>query len=377
MLPRLSSCPPAATRRSRIGGGSTALATVLLLGLALPAGAQEKPPLAKVVTRPVVARSLTEEVTLPGTVLPWLESLVASETEGRVLSRDVEEADHVRKGQPLIHLDPTRLEKDLAMARAELAEVEANLRLAGRQEERARELHESAVVPLGTLDEAVATREALEGRLGRIEARVAAIEDDLARTVIRAPIAGAITELHTEVGEWIEQGDPVARVTNLDTLEIRLEVPERYFPSLRKDDPATAVIDALPGLELEGRIFALVPRADREARSFPVLVRAPNPGARAAAGMLARVRLVLGAGEPVLLVPKDAIVRQVERAVLFVLDGDAVRAVTVRTGGAAGTLVEVTGDLKEGDRVVVRGNERLQPGQRVAVVDDDGGARSD
>jgi len=332
-----------------------------------PISSQEGPPPALVVTAPVVAESITETVELPGTVRPIRDSVVASEVAGRVASRAVENGDRVSKGQVLIHLDATRLSKDLERVRAELDDAEAQLELALIQERRALDLFEQEILSQGEMDEAVARRQSLVGRASATEVRIASIEDDIARTEIRAPFAGIVTAVHTEVGEWIGRGGRVIRLADLSTVEIRVEVPETYYVRLTAGSAAPAVVDALPGLSLDGTIFALVPDADRDARTFPVLVRAANPGGRVAAGMLARVTLTLTGGEEALLIPKDAVVRQAQHEMVFVVESDTVRAVTVRTGRAMGNRVEVLGELGEGDLVVVRGNERLSPGQRVTV----------
>ena len=308
-----------------------------------------------------------EEITLIGTVSPLVDSLIASEIDGRVVSRLIENGDAVQKGQVLFQLDRSRLERQLEGAEGEMIEVTARMNVARRQEVRARDLHDSDVLADRFLDEAIANRQAREGRFAQVEARIASIKDDLARTSIKAPFAGVVTELHTEVGEWIRLGDAVVRLADLHTIEIALDVPERYFPHVASGDAAPGRLDALPDVELEGKIFAVVPRAGSDAHTFPVLVRAPNPGHRVGAGMLARVRLVLSRSQEVLQVPKDAIVRQAQGEAVFLLEGDSVRMVSVRSGRANDTHVEVAGDLKPGDRVVVRGNERLRPGQKVIV----------
>jgi RND family efflux transporter MFP subunit len=331
------------------------------------AGAQEEPPPALVVTSSVTAESLAESIELPGTVRPVRDSLVASEVDGRVASREVDGGERVRRGEVLARLDTTRLENDRDIARADKAEAEAQLALARRQEARAVELHRDSVLSDRDLDEAVSRREALEARIASLAARIANIEGDISRATIRAPFGGLVTEVHCEMGEWVAQGDPVVRLSSLETLEIVVEVPERYFPALSTGQATPATVDALPEVRLDGRIHALVPRADAEARAFPVIVRAPNPRGRVGAGMLARVRLDLGSGRTALLVPKDAIVRQAQQEMVFLVEGDQVRAVTVRTGRAVGSRVEVTGDLQAGQSVVVKGNERLMPGQKVRV----------
>lgn len=366
------------TRTARGGEsrGRRRLAPVVAVLACVPVAAQEGPPPALVVTAPVVSESITETIELPGTVRPIRESVVASEVSGRVATRAVESGDPVSTGQLLIRLDDSRLSKDLEQVAAELDDVRAQLELAVIQERRALELYAQGILSQGERDEAVARRQSLEGRATAAEARLDSIEDDIARTEIRAPFSGVVTGVHTEVGEWIAEGGSVVQLADLDTVEIRVEVPEGWFVRLTPGSPAPAKIDALPGRTLDGTIFALVPNADRDARTFPVLVRAANPDGRVGAGMLARVTLTLAGGQEALLIPKDAVVRQAQHEIVFVVDNGAVRAVTVRTGRAIGERVEVHGELSVGETVVVRGNERLTPGQRVAVSAGDGAQAS-
>jgi RND family efflux transporter MFP subunit len=353
-------------RRVAPAGLSAAAWLAVWLLAAVPVAAQDGPPPALVVTASITSETLTQEIEFLGTVRPVLDSLVASEIEGRIAERLVENGDRVKKGQHLVRVNSTRLETELTRAEADRAETEARLALARRQEKRAHELHESEVLASGLYDERVTTRKALEGRLASIEARIETLRYDLNLAVIKAPFSGVVTELHCEVGEWMARGAPVVRLADLRTVEIRLDVPERYYAHLAPGSPAQASLDALPDLDLDAKIFSLVPQADEEARTFPVLVRASNPERRVSGGMLARVRLAVSTGREALLVPKDAIVRQAQQSVVYLVNGNStVRAVSVRTRHADGTRVEVTGELKAGDTVVVKGNERLAPGQKV------------
>lgn len=371
---RMSGCPRYRIRSAARGGGSlrrailcqVVPALVFLVFLA-PSAAQEGPPPARVVTDRVKAETLNQEVELLGTVRAVVDSLVAAEIEGRVSERLVENGDRVRKSEPMVRLDPARLEKDLAQAKAEKIEILSRLDLARRQEVRARDLREKNVLAEDLFDQRISQRRVLEGSRDKINARIASIEEDIERTIIRAPFSGSVTEIHTEVGEWLARGLPVVRLADLSTVEIRIDVPERYYPHLTKGTATPIAIDALPGAGLKGKIFSLVPQADEEAHTFPVLVRASNPGRRVSAGMLARVGLSLQSGERVLLVPKDAIVRQAQQNVVYIVQEEQVRAVTVRTGRSNGERVEVEGDLKADDLVVIRGNERLIPGQKVLI----------
>ncbi|MFQ5767072.1 MAG: efflux RND transporter periplasmic adaptor subunit [Acidobacteriota bacterium] len=361
--------PRCAVRRAFQAQASVVAAAALLLTLISSAGvaAQERqePPPMLVVTAPVTAGPISNEITLAGTTRPTRDSLIASEIEGRVIRRLVENGDRVEAAQALVEVDAARLKRALQHARAELHEVLARLGRARRQEKRAIDLHESKVLPLNMLDDARSEREALEGRQAMVESSIASIQDDLERTTIRAPFDGVVTEIHTEVGEWIKRGDDIVRLADFDPIEIILDLPERYYRQIESGDRAPATLDALPGLKLEGSVFAVVPRTRSAARNFPVLVRAPNPEGKVGAGMLARVHLVLSVNENVLQVPRDAIVRQPQGDVVFRVEGERVKMIPVQTGRTRGERIEVTGDLSAGQPIVVRGNERLMPGQKI------------
>lgn len=355
--------------------GSLCLLLVGGLGTAGSSRAQEGPPPVLVATAPVGQERVTEKVAFLGTVRPILDSLVAAEVEGRVATRLVENGDRVGQGKPLVKLDAKRLEKALAVARAQRDDVSAQLDLARTQETRALDLHGDGALSAGDRDIAVHTRRSLEARLASLTASIDSIEDDIERTVIRAPFAGIVTEVRTEIGEWIQRGSPVVRLSNLDTLEIELEVPGSYYPFVQRGDPAPTAVDALDDLVLDGEIFAVVPRADDESRTFPVLVRAANPEGRVGAGMLTRVELTVSTASDALVVPKDALVGLAQQQIVFLVEDGTAKAVTVRTGRAVGDRVEVFGELQVGQRVVVRGNERLGPGQK--VYEDTTAARAD
>ena len=349
----------------------TGFAALVLLS-APPALAQEGMPPAAVVTARVTVGTISEEITLAGTTRPIRDSLIATEVDGRVLARRVEKGDFVEKDGILFVLDQVRLERALDLARAELEEVKARLERATRQEERALELHKKQVLSPSLMDEAVSERRAQESRREQARVQIEAIKDDLARCLIRAPFAGVVTELYTEVGQWLRQGEPIVRLADFETIEIVVNLPERYYAQVVKDADAPATLASLPDLTLQGKVFAVVPQVESAARTFPVLVRASNPDRSVGGGMLAQVTLTLGRSVQILQVPRDALVVSQTGTVVYKVEGDIATPVPVESGRAAGTLVEVRGEgLQEGDQVVVRGNERLMPGQK--VVENDGG----
>jgi RND family efflux transporter MFP subunit len=125
--------------------------------------------------------------------------------------------------------------------------------------------------------------------------------------------------------------------------------------------------DALPGLDVEGKVDAIIPRADPQARTFPVKVRISNDEGRIGVGMLAEVRLPAGESYQATVVPKDAVITQGQENFVYLLDGeDTVHRTVVESGEGLGAWIVVKGGIEPGQRVVIRGNERLQEGQTVA-----------
>lgn len=202
------------------------------------------------------------------------------------------------------------------------------------------------------------------------------LEDRKAKYTIRAPFDGVVVAKDTEVGSWISSGDPVAEVVELDPVEITVVVPEIYIaeleaameqPSPMGSQPSIEVrLDAFPHRQFKAEYHRTVPDADIRSRTYPVQLRLANErrgnGYAIKPGMLARVTLPVGGQRRVTLVPKDALVLGGPKPVVFVVAQGMARMVTVDTGVSIGSLIEVSGNLEAGAKVVVEGNERLRPG---------------
>jgi RND family efflux transporter MFP subunit len=318
---------------------------------------------------PAREHTLRQNLTLPGTVEAQTASVVASPVAGLVDRFPGKEGTRVYKGQVLAKLRTTPLELRLAAQKAELQEAEARLKQAENNLARTKELFASGVASRQQLDEQQSEFSAWQGRAQSLKAEIARVDDDIDRATIRAPFAGVVARERTEVGQWIEAGGPVVELLAMDVVEIRVEVPERSFAQIRHGSAATVTVDAMPEVELRGRVISLIPQADPQSRTFPVKVRIKNPKHRIAAGMLAKVSFAAGETYRATVVPKDAIVTRGEARFLFKVNGQGtVDELPVQTGGTAGNWIEVKGDVRTGDKIVTRGNERLMPGMPVEAT---------
>ena len=345
---------------------SIALALLLLSCAAVPVFGQDFEQQATPVRYTEAVRKPVERfVQLPGYLEAPNVSVLAGEIGGLVTELKVREGERVTTGQPLVMLRTTPLELNLQAAQARLKEAQARRKLAETRLERYRGLIERNAISRQELDEARYEFEAWQGRIETLRAEIASIRFDMERSTIRAPFNGVIIARHTEVGQWSEVGERLLEVLSTDTQEVHVDVPEKYFNQLKTGAKASVTFDSVPGREYAAYIRAVIPQADPQARTFPVKLRLADPGAEIGAGMIARAGFQLGDSNPGTLVPKDAIVRQGNNTVVFLVDRGSAVPAPVTVGAAMGVWTVVNGGVSPGDKVITRGNERLFPGQPV------------
>jgi RND family efflux transporter MFP subunit len=207
---------------------------------------------------------------------------------------------------------------------------------------------------------------AWQGRVEQLTAEIARIDHDIERCTIRAPFAGSVVAAHTEIGEWISVGETVVELASMSDLEVRVEVPERYFHSMRVGGAASVIFDSIPGYEGTGTVDTIIPRADPQARTFPLKVALHDTNGTIGVGMLAQVSMPAGDTYKAIVVPKDAIVGDGANQHVFRIGPDStVERVPVQTGEGLGDWIVIRGGIAAGEQVVTRGNERLFPGQPV------------
>ncbi len=335
-----------------------------------PAG----PPPAPVRVAPVLQQEIKQTVTLVGTVEPWKRSIVASEVEGLVRAFPAEEGMAVQRGQLLARLRTDTLKIRSDSASALYREAAARYQRAKRDLSRVRVLFKRELVTQKDFDDALAEETALKERLSQLGADIRQVRDSLNKSKILAPFDGWITQEFTEVGQWVEEGGAIIEMVDLSHVQVEIPLPERYVRNVQPRDPVTATFDGLPGFEAQGRVFSLVAQADRNARTFPIKVEIPNPELAIKSGMVSRVTLQVGRPHQGIMVPKDALVLRGGKEFVFGVNEGMADQIPVTALLHFEDRVEITGEIQEGMRVVVEGNERLFPGQPVRVLDPPGAA---
>jgi len=246
----------------------------------------------------------------------------------------------------------SRVQREEARVRFLTSEVARLERLAGKNNAAQSQLEQTAS------ELAVAESDLAAARAQHGLARVA-----LEMTAIRAPFPGIVTERLRNAGERLNVADEVLRLVDPQSLEVVARAPLNTVNFVANGDRLALWNDFRSG---EGSVRTIVPVGNPQSHMFEV--RLDVDPERWIVGESVRLSMPTAAAREVLAVPRDALVLRREGTSVFrVSDESTAEQVSVTTGLGAGDLIEVIGDLAAGDRIVIRGAERLAPGMPVDV----------
>lgn len=308
-----------------------------------------------------------------GTVKTRMRASLSPETGGRVIYIGAREGQHVKAGEVLLRLQDTDVQASLTLAERAQESAQASMHeactaadLAQRDVERNKPLKEQGIVPASALDRlenqwqiAQARCDAAQADTKRVQAGVEVARAALQKTELRAPFAGVVSQLHTEVGEFVTPsppGLPIPPVIDLlDNENIYIEAPmdETDTGKLRPGLPVRITLDPYPGRSFPGKLNRIAPFVmDVAGQSRTVDVEAEfNDRAFATTllpGTSADVEIILQSRDNVLRVPTYSLLEG--NFVLFVQEGKLVKR-SVKTGLRNWEFVEITDGLKNGDRI--------------------------
>lgn len=276
------------------------------------------------------------------------QQLDAAETQLRVARAAYDSA---RQQQSLVNEGPRR--EEIQAAQAQLAQAQAAYD-STRQSLR--------LVEMGPRAEEI---DGARAQLASAEALLAAATISVRDVTVTAPFAGTIVQRLVEPGESASPGVPAFLLAQLDGVNVELAVPERHRSALRQDQSVVIQVDSLPGRTFRGQITEISPGAAVQSRSFTVKVRVANSDQTLRPGMFARGTIVTSTRPGVLQIPERALLTTGGGTIVFVVqNGRAVRRAVV-TGARQGGVVEIRSGIREGEQVVVEGEEGLTDNQAV------------
>jgi RND family efflux transporter MFP subunit len=331
------------------------------------AGPQGPPP-ANVRVAEALATELAPQADAPGSVVSVNDSLIAAATAGPILwVADV--GSEVKEGDVIARIDPADAAQQRDEARADIKRLSSRASYLARLVERHEGLGEEGGESESAIDQMRADRDEAQQNLERARVALRRAETALERTDVKAPFNGRIAGREIEVGEFANPGAPIARLVNIDELEVTARAPDTLLAAVHTGDD----VKVSNGMEtMTARVRAVVPVGDTVSRTLEL--RLVLPKADWHIGSAVQVSLPRSAPKKVVAVHRDAVILRADRVSVFIIgEDDTAKQIDVELGAAEGDLIEVVGGVKAGDPVVIRGGERLRDGQKVVIQADAGG----
>jgi membrane fusion protein (multidrug efflux system) len=303
---------------------------------------------------PVKVAKVSDDVSAVGSLMAEESVIIRPEIDGRIVGLHFQEGQAASAGTRLVTIDSTEYEAQAAAVRADLKTEEQRL-------VRTKELHQQNFISKDALDVQV-------GAVDRLKARLAEAESRVAKTVIRAPFSGIVGLRQISPGAYVKAGTDIVRIENVSSIKVDFRIPENYLSKIRPNQEILVRLDAYPGEEFRGRVYAVEPVVEERTRTIAMRARIPNKGFKLKPGMFVRVAVTMENRPNAIVVPEQAIWPQGKDSFVFrVVDGKA--ALTkVEIGNRQPGSVEIIKGLSANDMVVTDGQIKLRDGAPVVVT---------
>ena len=283
---------------------------------------------------------------------------VLSEVEGRISQLFVDEGKYVGRGQVLATL--VRDDAEIGLKKATLRETNARLAYERGEDLIGKELISREDFDQFTMDYEIAKEELAEAQW------------TLEKTTIRSPFSGLVSERMIQVGQHIRPGDELFQVTDSDPLIARIFLPERDVLGLEVGREVKIGLSAAESVEFVGRVRQISPVVDVATGTVKVTIEAADPPAMVRPGSFVGIHIVREAHPDALLLPREAVLRELQTAHVFVADGETATKREVALGLEEEDLVEILGGVEAGEQVIVAGQGGLKDGSAVRILAVDG-----
>ena len=310
--------------------------------------------LTNVITMELIPAMVMEKLSLPGVAKSWVSLDVVSEIRGKIVSKKITEGRHVNKGDVLAVIDKSDYQNSFDSALASYDSAMAT-------KKRLKALVKNQFVTRSQLDDAVA----------RVKTSKAALDNaklSLSRCTILSPMRGIVDRVHIENGTFLNSGDPVAKIIQIDKLKIEVGIPESDVDAVRKLKTFNMTIDALDGKTYTGEYHYLYKTTDSMARLYNLEIKVENTDGQILPDMFARVKIIKNQDPKGISVPMYSLVNQNKDIGVYVEKDGIVRFRPLKTGFQDGWKTQIPKGLFPGENIVVVGHRIIEDGEQVNVT---------
>lgn len=301
----------------------------------------------------VKTRLMSENIEVPGSLLPYEETEIRPEISGRVVSLNVREGNYVGRGVMLAKLYDGDLQ-------AELKKLQVQYQIAQKTVERYGELLKIQGISQQEYDLA-------QLQVNNLRADMDIVRVNIGKTEVRAPYSGKLGLRNISVGAYVSPTTIITTLRRVDQLKLEFSVPEKYSSAMK---PGSKVLFGMDGVKQKFTANVMATEAFIEANTRTLKVRAVVQGnnPNLVPGGFAKVNLQMGANAQSLVIPTQAVIPQARNKRVIVYNGGTARFQVVTTGIRDSSYIQVTEGLSAGDTVVTTGLLAIRPDTKVKLT---------
>jgi RND family efflux transporter MFP subunit len=355
--------------------------------------------------------SIQRQIELSGNLASIDLVKVSAEVAGTVVFANIDLGREVQAGEVLVRLDDRELQLARDRAESALKQTEAQLGLdpskpnvlppdeqiatvrtaiANRDDAKVKyaqsqELVSKGLVPRTDLDtnetKYKVTEAVLQSTLESVRSLKASLQDRRAAlqlaqkkiddATVKSPVNGVVSERLVQRGEFIRENTPVVTIVQLNPLQLRTAVQEKFSNLIRPNLPAQFSVEPFPGQTFSGKIVNISPSIDQQTRTFPVEIQVENPNRKLKPGFFAKGVILTERDNNVMAVPEEAVSTLAGVSSVFVIDNGVIRQQSVTLGAHDGKFFEILDGLMGTETVAVSNLNQLVTGTKVVAAADE------
>ena len=328
--------------------------------------AQDPPP-AKVVVGKVVSEEVSTTQSVTGILYYERVSEISTEVVGLVEEVNVSQGDQVEKGAPLVRLNTEILEKEIALAKTRIEQVELRINNTQKNYQRLDRLYKSSGVSEKDYDDALYAFQDAGMEKQALEDTLTKLLIQQRRSIIKAPFSGIVLDKNVDSGAWVQQGKLLVSIGSSSDLFVRAPIGEDLLRFVKVGEQVQVVLNAF-NREVKGQVIGIDPVADLKTKNVFLKIKIP-PMEIVAQNMSANVFVPSSEKRQLSVLSRAALIKFQGKDFVYSIKEGKAAILPVNIVAYLGERIAVDNPyITPGMAVVIEGNERLRPDQAVVVA---------
>lgn len=328
------------------------------------------PPVIRPVLSVVAEPSNQRRIGFAGVIEPRYQTDRAFQVLGRIVARNVDVGDLVKKGQTIAQNDPIAYQLAVRSAESSLVTAKSQLEKTVAQKDRTATLVKQGVYTQADLDAAQQAMDAAAASVQQAEAQLAKAKEQLGYTTLTADLDGVVTAVSAEVGQMASPGMKIMTLARTDVREAVVDVPEDVARALSPGAAFAIRLQADPSIEAPGKVREISPEADAATRLTRVRITLERAADPFRLGATVTATPDVAAGSQAIETPETALFERDGATRVWIVDqaGKTVRSAVVEVSHRDGRVARIASGVEPGARVVIAGVHSLTEGQAVKLA---------